>query len=115
MSRAILMRGFHRWPKTIETKIRPKGLGLGAETETSAQREHAKRIEKVNGSKEPLVVKSGAYVKILRGAHEGKYGQVSSTSIFGDDQLRDRSPGQSNASIVETVLINSSWTGANMF
>ncbi|XP_003738709.1 G-patch domain and KOW motifs-containing protein [Galendromus occidentalis] len=64
------------WPKPIEIKLRPKGLGLGAEVQTSMQKEHIEQSKKSNNSATPLIVKSGAYVKILRGAHEGKYGQV---------------------------------------
>lgn len=62
----------------IEVKIRPKGLGLGAEQLLrSAQEQQEYENKKKGNQKEKLIVKSGAFVKIIEGTYKGKYGQVS--------------------------------------
>ncbi|XP_022692602.1 G patch domain and KOW motifs-containing protein-like isoform X1 [Varroa jacobsoni] len=61
----------------IEVKIRPKGLGLGAEQLLrSAQEQQEYENKKKGNQKEKLIVKSGAFVKIIEGTYKGKYGQV---------------------------------------
>lgn len=78
-----LVRSFCRWAKPVEIKLRPKGLGLGAEVQSSTQKEHMEQAKRSNDAAVPLIVKCGAYVKILRGSHEGKYGQVGDNCEAG--------------------------------
>lgn len=64
--------------KPIEVKVRPKGLGLGAEQLLrSSQEQQDYENKKKTDSKETLIVKSGAFVRIIGGTHQGKYGQVN--------------------------------------
>ena len=55
----------------LDPVVRPKGLGLGATPSASTSKN-------VSTSKEKLILKRGAYVKVCQGSHQGNYGQVES-------------------------------------
>ena len=55
----------------LDPVIRPKGLGLGATPSASTSKN-------ASTSKEKLILKRGAYVKVCQGSHQGNYGQVES-------------------------------------
>ncbi|OQR70223.1 G patch domain and KOW motifs-containing protein-like [Tropilaelaps mercedesae] len=75
--RAIGARASAGEVKPIEVKIRPKGLGLGAEQLLrSLQEQQENENKKKDNEKEKLIVKRGAFVRIIGGTHRGKYGQV---------------------------------------
>lgn len=60
---------------TVEVKVRPKGLGLGADH--SVLQNAAKVLAKPKEGEEELKVVVGANVQLLCGKHQGFYGQVS--------------------------------------
>jgi len=55
----------------LDPVIRPKGLGLGATPSASTSKN-------ASASKEKLILKRDAYVKVCQGSHQGNYGQVES-------------------------------------
>jgi len=55
----------------LDPVIRPKGLGLGATPSASTSKNASQ-------SKEKLILKRDAYVKVCQGSHQGSYGQVES-------------------------------------
>ena len=55
----------------LDPVIRPKGLGLGATPSASTSKN-------ASTSKEKLILKRDAYVKVCQGSHQGNYGQVES-------------------------------------
>nr|XP_015923098.1 G-patch domain and KOW motifs-containing protein isoform X2 [Parasteatoda tepidariorum] len=55
--------------KPIEVKLRPKGLGLGADASVLKKNEKKAKEEK-------LELIKGAFVQIIQGPHKGHYGQV---------------------------------------
>lgn len=60
---------------TVEVKVRPKGLGLGADH--TVLQNAAKGLAKPKEGDEELKVVVGANVQLLSGKHQGLYGQVS--------------------------------------
>lgn len=65
---------FCRVSEPLQVNVRPKGLGLGADTSALN-----KLKEKNKKEDEELQLKKGSYIRILRGANEGFYGQVKQT------------------------------------
>ncbi len=63
----------------MEVKLRPKGLGLGADR--TVLENAAKALTKPKEGEEELKVVIGANVQLLSGKHQGLYGQVSKNSI----------------------------------
>jgi hypothetical protein len=63
----------------MEVKLRPKGLGLGADR--TVLENAAKALTKPKEGEEELKVIIGANVQLLSGKHQGLYGQVSKNSI----------------------------------
>lgn len=60
----------------VEVKLRPKGLGLGADRSVL---ENAKKLavgQPGKDGEEELKVVVGAHVQLLNGKHQGQYGQV---------------------------------------
>ncbi len=72
---------FNRSYTPIEPQIRPKGLGLGAETSVKQQ------ISKIsqNITEEELQLKKGSFVCVEFGPHKGSYGIIED---FDDDLSR---------------------------
>ena len=64
----------------MEVKLRPKGLGLGADR--TVLENAAKALSKPKEGEEKLKVIIGANVQLLSGKHQGLYGQVSYKFIF---------------------------------
>ncbi|OWF45237.1 G patch domain and KOW motifs-containing protein-like [Mizuhopecten yessoensis] len=62
----------------IEAKLRPKGLGLGADRSKAAQLNNAKAGGTDNGDQDDdqLAIKIGAYCMIQRGPHQDRYGEI---------------------------------------
>lgn len=58
----------------MEVKLRPKGLGLGADR--TVLENAAKALTKPKDGEEELKVVVGANVQLLSGKHQGLYGQV---------------------------------------
>lgn len=66
-------KGIGKNPKLItstEQKLRPKGMGLGADQLLK------KNVQKQENTEEELKLKTGAYVQILLGRLDGQYGQI---------------------------------------
>lgn len=66
-------KGIGKNPKVImstEQKLRPKGMGLGADQLLK------KNVQKQENTEEELKLKVGAYVQILLGRLDGQYGQI---------------------------------------
>ena len=65
----------------MQVKVRPKGLGLGADR--SVLEKASKSIAQSNKEgEEQLKVIVGAFVQLLSGTHQGLYGQVFSQIIL---------------------------------
>jgi hypothetical protein len=60
--------------EAIEPRLRPKGLGLGAERPQMTQ--DVKPTSSNKDENENLTLKKGACVRINRGINKGKYGKV---------------------------------------
>lgn len=62
----------------MESVLRPKGLGLGADKSQALQLSYTKQGGRAQDTKssEELVLKKGAYCLILKGPHKDLYGTV---------------------------------------
>jgi len=67
----------------LEVKIRPKGLGLGAELPNSSSSSRSSKSS--SSSKEVLELKKGAYVFMSAGKHKGLYGTIEG---FDEDMIQ---------------------------
>lgn len=68
-----------------EPKLRPKGMGLGAEAAHKNKDVTPKTASKGNEDQEDLSIRIGAYAVITKGSKKGHYGQIES---FDEDNNR---------------------------
>uniref|UniRef100_A0A0P5MGM2 G patch domain and KOW motifs-containing protein n=1 Tax=Daphnia magna TaxID=35525 RepID=A0A0P5MGM2_9CRUS len=86
----------------MEVKLRPKGLGLGADR--TVLENAAKALTKPKDGEEELKVVVGANVQLLSGKHQGLYGQVLSMDANTGRALVRMAVGSNEIEISELFL-----------
>ncbi len=91
--------------KCLDPVVRPKGLGLGAVRPGDANNKSKDSSSKAKDGDEELVLKKGAYVKVVSGANRDMYGQVEGMDEDAARVFVKLAVGSKTASISENAVM----------